>query len=135
MLAEYLDFDVESFVRETFIRAGRLPSMRASLDDLDGQKAVDTSRDKVQESPSFDNVHNIAMLRIKLEIEIADIEKDYQKLKKAMATLTEKEREAIDICFSGKNIKAQCLQRDILERTLFNHRKTALRKIKQAIIG
>jgi DNA-directed RNA polymerase specialized sigma24 family protein len=135
MLADYLTLNVDRFVRKTIERYQRLPSLRANLDALDGQKAVDTTRDKVQESPSYDNVHNIAMLRLKLEDEISDIEQDYQTLKKAMATLTDKEREAIVICYSGENIIAQCLERDIQERTIHNRRNSAIEKIEHALIG
>lgn len=135
MIADYLKFDAERFVESTYEKMKMLPSMKQSLKDLDGQKGIDTTKDKVQESPNLDAIHNVAMLRIRLEGQIEDAEKDIQKLKKAMATLSEEEREAIDICFSGKNIKAQCLENHVEERTIYNRRNRALSKIEKAVIG
>lgn len=135
MIADYLKFDAERFVENTYEKMKMLPSMKQSLKDLDGQKGIDTTKDKVQESPNLDAIHNVAMLRIRLEGQIEDAEKDIQKLKKAMATLSEEEREAIDICFCGKNIKAQCLDNHVEERTIYNRRNRALSKIEKAVIG
>ena len=135
MIADYLKFDAERFVESTYEKMKMLPSMKQSLKDLDGQKGIDTTKDKVQESPNLDAIHNVAMLRIRLEGQIEDAEQDIQKLKKAMATLSDEEREAIDICFCGKNIKAQCLENHVEVRTVYYRRDRALSKIEKAVIG
>lgn len=135
MISEYLEFNVARFVKDCFEKEKMLPSLKAQLEDLDGQRGIDTSRDKVQESANLDNVHNVAMLRIKLENRIEDCEKDIAALHHAIAALTEEEREAVYICFNGESITQQRQERNIEERTLFRRRKQALEKINRALIG
>ena len=132
MISEYLEFNVARFVKDCFEKEKILPSLKAQLEDLDGQRGIDTSRDKVQESANLDNVHNVAMLRIKLENRIEDCEKDIAALKKAMKALTPDEHEAVVICFNGDSITRQRQERNIEERTLFNRRKKALEKNNHA---
>lgn len=135
MIENYLSFDVTRFVADCFEHKKALPSLRLQLADLDGVKAIDPTRDKVQSSPSNDGMVNLAMLRLKLTAQIEDYERDLEKLEKAMQVLTNEEREAIDICFNGESIQDQCLDLNIEERTIYNRRKKALSKLNSALIG
>lgn len=135
MIENYLSFDVTRFVADCFEHKKALPSLRLQLADLDGIKAIDPTRDKVQSSPSNDGMVNLAMLRLKLTAQIEDYERDIEKLEKAMQVLTNEEREAIDICFNGESILDQCLDLNIEERTIYNRRKKALSKLNSALIG
>lgn len=135
MIENYLSFDVTRFVADCFEHKKALPSLRLQLADLDGIKAIDPTRDKVQSSPSNDGMVNLAMLRLKLTAQIEDYERDLEKLEKAMQVLTNEEREAIDICFNGESIQDQCLDLNIEERTIYNRRKKALSKLNSALIG
>lgn len=135
MIENYLSFDVTRFVADCFEHKKALPSLRLQLADLDGIKAIDPTRDKVQSSPSNDGMVNLAMLRLKLTAQIEDYERDLEKLDKAMQVLTNEEREAIDICFNGESIQDQCLDLNIEERTIYNRRKKALSKLNSALIG
>lgn len=135
MIENYLSFDVTRFVADCFEHKKALPSLRLQLADLDGIKAIDPTRDKVQSSPSNDGMVNLAMLRLKLTAQIEDYERDIEKLDKAMQVLTNEEREAIDICFNGESIQDQCLDLNIEERTIYNRRKKALSKLNSALIG
>lgn len=135
MIENYLSFDVTRFVADCFEHKKALPSLRLQLADLDGVKAIDPTRDKVQSSPSNDGMVNLAMLRLKLTAQIEDYERDIEKLDKAMQVLTNEEREAIDICFNGESIQDQCLDLNIEERTIYNRRKKALSKLNSALIG
>ena len=135
MIENYLSFDVTRFVADCFEHKKALPSLRLQLADLDGIKAIDPTRDKVQSSPSNDGMVNLAMLRLKLTAQIEDYERDIEKLEKAMQVLTNEEREAIDICFNGESIQDQCLDLNIEERTIYNRRKKALSKLNSALIG
>ena len=135
MIENYLSFDVTRFVADCFEHKKALPSLRLQLADLDGIKAIDPTRDKVQSSPSNDGMVNLAMLRLKLTAQIEDYERDIEKLEKALQVLTNEEREAIDICFNGESILDQCLDLNIEERTIYNRRKKALSKLNSALIG
>jgi hypothetical protein len=135
MIENYLSFDVTKFVADCFEHKKALPSLRLQLADLDGIKAIDPTRDKVQSSPSNDGMVNLAMLRLKLTAQIEDYERDIEKLEKALQVLTNEEREAIDICFNGESIQDQCLDLNIEERTIYNRRKKALSKLNSALIG
>lgn len=135
MIENYLSFDVTRFVADCFEHKKALPSLRLQLADLDGIKAIDPTRDKVQSSPSNDGMVNLAMLRLKLTAQIEDYERDIEKLEKALQVLTNEEREAIDICFNGESIQDQCLDLNIEERTIYNRRKKALSKLNSALIG
>ena len=135
MIENYLSFDITRFVADCFEHKKALPSLRLQLADLDGIKAIDPTRDKVQSSPSNDGMVNLAMLRLKLSAQIEDYERDLEKLEKAMQVLTNEEREAIDICFNGESILDQCLDLNIEERTIYNRRKKALSKLNSALIG
>ena len=135
MIENYLSFDVTRFVADCFEHKKALPSLRLQLADLDGIKAIDPTRDKVQSSPSNDGMVNLAMLRLKLSAQIEDYERDLEKLEKALQVLTNEEREAIDICFNGESIQDQCLDLNIEERTIYNRRKKALSKLNSALIG
>ena len=135
MIENYLSFDVTRFVADCFEHKKALPSLRLQLADLDGIKAIDPTRDKVQSSPSNDGMVNLAMLRLKLTAQIEDYERDLEKLEKALQVLTNEEREAIDICFNGESIQEQCLDLNIEERTIYNRRKKALSKLNSALIG
>jgi DNA-directed RNA polymerase specialized sigma24 family protein len=135
MIENYLSFDVTRFVADCFEHKKALPSLRLQLADLDGIKAIDPTRDKVQSSPSNDGMVNLAMLRLKLTAQIEDYERDLEKLEKALQVLTNEEREAIDICFNGESIQDQCLDLNIEERTIYNRRKKALSKLNSALIG
>ena len=135
MIENYLSFDITRFVADCFEHKKALPSLRLQLADLDGIKAIDPTRDKVQSSPSNDGIVNLAMLRMKLTAQIEDYERDLEKLDKAMQVLTNEEREAIDICFNGESILDQCLDLNIEERTIYNRRKKALSKLNSALIG
>ena len=135
MIENYLSFDITRFVADCFEHKKALPSLRLQLADLDGIKAIDPTRDKVQSSPSNDGMVNLAMLRLKLTAQIEDYERDLEKLEKALQVLTNEEREAIDICFNGESILDQCLDLNIEERTIYNRRKKALSKLNSALIG
>jgi DNA-directed RNA polymerase specialized sigma24 family protein len=135
MIENYLSFDITRFVADCFEHKKALPSLRLQLADLDGIKAIDPTRDKVQSSPSNDGMVNLAMLRLKLSAQIEDYERDLEKLEKALQVLTSEEREAIDICFNGESIQDQCLDLNIEERTIYNRRKKALSKLNSALIG
>ena len=135
MIENYLSFDITRFVADCFEHKKALPSLRLQLADLDGIKAIDPTRDKVQSSPSNDGMVNLAMLRLKLSAQIEDYERDLEKLEKALQVLTNEEREAIDICFNGESIQDQCLDLNIEERTIYNRRKKALSKLNSALIG
>ena len=135
MIENYLSFDVTRFVADCFEHKKALPSLRLQLADLDGIKAIDPTRDKVQSSPSNDGMVNLAMLRLKLSAQIEDYERDLEKLEKALQVLTNEEREAVDICFNGESIQDQCLDLNIEERTIYNRRKKALSKLNSALIG
>lgn len=135
MIENYLSFDITRFVADCFEHKKALPSLRLQLADLDGIKAIDPTRDKVQSSPSNDGIVNLAMLRLKLTAQIEDYERDIEKLEKALQVLTNEEREAIDICFNGESILDQCLDLNIEERTIYNRRKKALSKLNSALIG
>ena len=135
MIENYLSFDVTRFVADCFEHKKALPSLRLQLADLDGIKAIDPTRDKVQSSPSNDGMVNLAMLRLKLTAQIEDYERDIEKLEKALQVLTNEERESIDICFNGESIQDQCLDLNIEERTIYNRRKKALSKLNSALIG
>ena len=135
MIENYLSFDVTRFVADCFEHKKALPSLRLQLADLDGIKAIDPTRDKVQSSPSNDGMVNLAMLRLKLTAQIEDYERDIEKLEKDLQVLTNEEREAIDICFNGESIQDQCLDLNIEERTIYNRRKKALSKLNSALIG
>jgi len=135
MIENYLSFDITRFVADCFEHKKALPSLRLQLADLDGIKAIDPTRDKVQSSPSNDGMVNLAMLRLKLTAQIEDYERDLEKLEKALQVLTNEEREAIDICFNGESIQDQCLDLNIEERTIYNRRKKALSKLNSALIG
>lgn len=135
MIENYLSFDVTRFVADCFEHKKALPSLRLQLADLDGIKAIDPTRDKVQSSPDNDGMVNLTMLRLKLSAQIEDYERDIEKLEKALQVLTNEEREAIDICFNGESIQDQCLDLNIEERTIYNRRKKALSKLNSALIG
>ena len=135
MIENYLSFDITRFVADCFEHKKALPSLRLQLADLDGIKAIDPTRDKVQSSPSNDGMVNLAMLRLKLTAQIEDYERDLEKLEKALQVLTNEEREAIDICFNGESIQDQCLDLNIEERTIYNRRKKELSKLNSALIG
>ena len=135
MIENYLSFDITRFVADCFEHKKALPSLRLQLADLDGIKAIDPTRDKVQSSPNNDGMVNLAMLRLKLTAQIEDYERDLEKLEKALQVLTNEEREAIDICFNGESIQDQCLDLNIEERTIYNRRKKALSKLNSALIG
>ena len=135
MIENYLSFDITRFVADCFEHKKALPSLRLQLADLDGIKAIDPTRDKVQSSPSNDGMVNLTMLRLKLTAQIEDYERDLEKLEKALQVLTNEEREAIDICFNGESIQDQCLDLNIEERTIYNRRKKALSKLNSALIG
>ena len=135
MIENYLSFDITRFVADCFEHKKALPSLRLQLADLDGIKAIDPTRDKVQSSPDNDGMVNLTMLRLKLTAQIEDYERDIEKLEKALQVLTNEEREAIDICFNGESIQDQCLDLNIEERTIYNRRKKALSKLNSALIG
>lgn len=135
MIENYISFNIEKFVADCYEKKKMLPSLYETLRDIDGQKGIDPTKDKVQTSPTNDAVHNAAMLRIKIERKIADYEQDIKILQKAKNTLTDAEKQAIDICFGGGNIARQCADLCLEERTIFNRRKKALVKMTRAIIG
>ena len=135
MIQNYLNFNVAKFVADCYEHKKILPALQEQLVELDGVKGIDPAMDKVQVSPTNDGVIRIAILRANLSERISDYQRDINLLEKACETLTEDEREAIDICFNGQNVARQCEDRHIEERTLYNRRKRALNKLSKAIAG
>ena len=135
MIQNYLNFNVAKFVSDCYEHKSILPALQEQLDEIDGIKAIDPSRDKVQTSPTNDGLINTMLLRANLAERIADYQRDINLFERACQTLTEDEREAIDICFNGRNIARQCRERHIEERTLYHRRKRALNKLSKAIAG
>lgn len=134
MIQDYLNFNIAKFVSDCYEHRAMLPALIEQLDELDGVKAIDTTREKVQASHS-DSMVNLVVIRSNLAQRIDDYTKDLNLLDSALQTLTEDEQEAIDICFNGKNIARQCDEKHIEERTLYHRRRRALDKLSKAIIG
>ena len=135
MIQDYLSFNVAKFVSDCYEHKRMLPALIEQLDDLDGLKGIDPSRDKVQTSPTNSGMINIVLLRSNLSDRISDYQRDIKLLDMALETLTEEEREAIEICFNGQNVTRQCQEKHIEERTLYYRRKRALDKLSKAIAG
>ena len=135
MIQDYLDFNVAKFVLDCYEHKAQLPALREQLAETDGVRGIDPSKEKVSGTPSTDGVVKIAILRSRLSEKIKNYEHDIKVLSEALKTLTDDEREAIDICFNGRNISRQCEEYHIEERTLYYRRKRALAKISKAIIG
>ena len=135
MIQDYLEFNVAKFVKDCYAHKLQIASLTEQLKEIDGSRAIDPSREKVSGTPSDDGMVNLVMLRSRLIDRIRDYQSDMKVLKKAMISLTDDEKEAIDICFNGRNIERQCEEYHIEERTLYYRRQRALNKISKSIIG
>jgi DNA-directed RNA polymerase specialized sigma24 family protein len=135
MIRDYLDFNIARFVKDCYEHKKALPALIEQYNQTDGVQGIDPSKEKVQTSPSRDSMDKIVALRLNLDEKIQDYQKDIKVLEKACQTLTEDEKEAIDICFNGKNISEQCYMHNIDERTVYRRRKRALAKLSAAIVG
>ena len=113
MIQNYLEFNVARFVRDCYERKAQLLLLIEELREINGARGIDPSKDKVQASRNDDAMVNLVMLRSRLSDKIRDYKNDIRLLQSAMETLTPDEKEAIDICFNGKNIARQCQEKFI----------------------
>ena len=135
MIRDYLDFNIAKFVKDCYEHKKALPALLEQYNQIDGVKGIDPSKAKVKSSARHDTMDKLVALRLNLSDKIEDYKDDMKVLEKACQTLTEDEKEAIDICFNGKNISEQCYMHNIDERTVYRRRKRALAKLSSAIVG
>lgn len=136
MISEYINFDTKHFIKKTLEREKILPELKRRYVELDGVSSIDFEKDKVKQSLRNDQMVNIVIDRIRLGEKIKNYEADCLKLKMAIETLTETEKEVFKIYFIEIG-NTEILLNDIglSTQTGYRIRKNILDKIEAVICG
>lgn len=136
MISEYIVFDTKHFIKKTLEREKILPELKQRCAEIDGVSSIDFEKDKVKQSLRNDRLVNIVIDRIRLEEKIKNYEADCQKLKKAIETLTETEKEVFKIYFIEiGNTEILLNKIGLSTQTGYRIRKNILDKIEAVICG
>lgn len=136
MISEYIVFDTKHFVKKTLEREKILPELKRRYAELDGVSSIDFEKDRVDQSLRNDRMVNIVIDRIRLEEKIKNYEADCLKLKMAIETLTETEKEVFKIYFIEiGNTEILLNKLGLSTQTGYRIRKDVLDKIEAVICG
>lgn len=136
MISEYIVFDTKHFIKKTLEREKILPELKRRYAELDGVSSIDFEKDKVKQSLRTDRMVNLVIDRIRLDEKIKNYEADCLKLKMAIETLTEIEKEVFKIYFIEiGNTEILLKNIGLSTQTGYRIRKNILDKIEAAICG
>lgn len=136
MISEYIVFDTKHFIKKTLEREKILPELKRRYAELDGVSSIDFEKNRVKQSLRTDRMVNLVIDRIRLDEKIKNYEADCLKLKTAIETLTETEKEVFKIYFIETG-NAEILLNNIglSMQSGYRIRKNILDKIEAVICG
>lgn len=136
MISEFVKFDTKHFIQKTLERQNSLPELKQRYAELDGIASVDFEKDRVDQSPSNNQMVNIVADRIRLKEKIKNYELDCQKLETALKTLSKTEKRVFQIYFvECGNLDDMLSDIGLSIQTGYRIRKTILTKIEKVICG
>lgn len=136
MISEYIVFDTKHFIKKTLEREKILPELKRRYAEIDGVSSIDFEKDRVNQSLRSDRMVNIVIDRIRLAEKIKNYEADCLKLKMAIETLTETEKEVFKIYFIEiGNTEILLNSTGLSMQSGYRIRKNILDKIEKVICG
>lgn len=136
MIHNYIRLDINKFIADYYFKRSVLPSLKTQLESMDGMTGI-TYKERVQESPSHDNVEKIVIARDCIRTQIEDAEEHIKTYEAARELLTDTERTVIDIFFTSEN-KTEAtayleVELGISTRSAYYTRNNALNKLSSAL--
>ena len=138
MLSNYISFNAARFVKDYYKIIEIVDGLRKQLNDIDYVRSVPTDADKVQTSPTGDQVEKLVLRRIAIEERIKDYQWHIKTFEKAYNYLQTDEQKVIDEFFthdSKTDAVASLEQMGISRSRAYEIRKQALEKISNFIAG
>jgi hypothetical protein len=138
MLNEYITFNAAKFVKDYYRYIEIVDGLRAQLNDIDYIRSVPTDADKVQTSPTGDQVEKLVLRRIAIEERIQNYTWHIKTYEKAQNDLLPSERMVLEEFFTSES-KARAIDKleakGISKTAAYEIRKQALQKIAEAVAG
>lgn len=134
MIAKYISFDITKFLRDYYYFKGIIEDLQSKYDSLDGLKAIDISKEKVQSKPTEFEVEKIAIQRVELSRRIADYRDHIATAESAILRLTEEEQKVVD-CFFNPRTRVTYMELGLSRSAAYGIRKEALSQLAFLIIG
>lgn len=138
MLNEYITFNAAKFVKDYYKYIEIVDGLRAQLNDIDYIRSVPTDADKVQTSPTGDQVEKLVLRRIAIEERIQNYTWHIKTYEKAQADLLPDEKMVLEEFFTAES-KALAVDKletkGISQTAAYKIRKQALEKIAEAVAG
>lgn len=138
MLNEYITFNAAKFVKDYYKYIEIVDGLRAQLNDIDYIRSVPTDADRVQTSPTGDQVEKLVLRRIAIEERIQNYTWHIKTYEKAYNDLLPDEKKVLDEFFTADSKMDAVLNledKGIPRSTAYNIRKQALEKIAESVAG
>lgn len=138
MINDYLSFNAAKFVKDYYKYVEIVNKLRQQLNDIDYIRSVPTDADKVQTSPTGDQVEKLVLRRIAIEEKIHDYTWHIKTFEKARDSLMPNERKVLDEFFTADtkmDAVSNLEQHGISRANAYAIRKQALEKIAEAVAG
>ena len=134
MISSYISFDIVKYLKDYYYYLGVIKDIEAKYESLDGLKAIDISKDKVQSSPTVYETEKIALQRVELSRRIADYRDHITTCENAILRLTEEEQKVVD-CFFNPKTRVDYYEIGLSRASAYRIRKDALEKLSLWISG
>lgn len=138
MIEKYVTFNAKRFLVDYYKNQHLIHVLEHKLEDIISISSPPTDTDRVQSSPSGSKVELQAIQRMAIQERIAECKEQVDACEKALRTLTEEERDIIEVFFhNDKEIPAvEILEASgISKSTAYAIRKSALDKISTFVAG
>lgn len=138
MINDYISFNSAKFVKDYYKAIRVVSELRKQLNDIDYIKSVPTDADKVQTSPTGDQVEKLVLRRIAIQERIDNYEWHIKTYEKAQSDLETNERKVLEEFFtatSKTDAVANLEEKGISRSQAYIIRKQALDKIAESVAG
>ena len=138
MLNDYVTFNSARFVKDYYKAIHVVDNLRRQLADIEYIRSVPTDADRVQTSPTGDQVEKLVLRRIAIEERIHNYEWHIKTFEMAQNDLLPEEKMVLEEFFTAEtktDAVANLEQRGIARTSAYSIRKQALEKIAESVAG
>lgn len=138
MLNDYITFNSAKFVKDYYKAIHIVDNLRQQLSDITYIQSVPTDADKVQTSPTGDQVEKLVLRRIAIEERIANYTWHIQTFEKAQNDLLPDEKRVLEEFFTADtkmDAVVNLEEHGISQTNAYKIRKQALEKIAESVAG
>lgn len=138
MLNDYITFNAAKFVKDYYKAIHIVANLQSQLNDIDYIRSVPTDADKVQTSPTGDQVEKLVLRRIAIQERIDNYTWHIKTFEMAQNDLLPNERKVLEEFFTADtkmdavvNLEECCIS----QTQAYKIRKQALEKIAESVAG